>query len=232
MKVKNSIKYPYSLLFIEDEDATRKNYVNYLCKYFQNVYEARDGIEAYSLYLKYKPQILIVDINIPKMNGLELLEKIREKDHSTKSIILTAHTTTDFLLQATALKLTKYLVKPVTRAEIKEALDLAILELNRFDIISKKNYHLKENFVWDYTQQKLFKNHIEVNLTLQESQILNLLFNNINIKLSYDTIIIEIWANFEVEKVTLVKTIIKNLRRKLPEKTIENIYGFGYTIRT
>lgn len=229
MKMKDN-KYPYSILFIEDEEAIRNNYVNYLRRYFENVHEAKDGIEAYTLYLKHKPQILIVDINMPKMNGIELLQKIREKDHQVKSIILTAHTDTEFLLQASELKLTKYLVKPVTRAELKEALDLIIIELNCFRIVSKRTYLLKEKYLWDYTEQKLFKNHIEVNLTLQESQILALLFDNINTKLSYDAMITHIWDDFEDDKINALKTAIKKLRKKLPDDTITNLYGFGYKI--
>jgi DNA-binding response OmpR family regulator len=226
--MQDSSKNPYSILFVEDEEATRKNYVTYLCRYFQNVYEAEDGIEAYALYLKYQPQILIVDINMPNMNGIELLQKIRLKDHRVKSIILTAHTDTKFLLQASELKLTKYLLKPVTRAELKEALDLVINELNSFDIISKKTYILKENHLWDCTQQKLFKNNIEVTLTLQESKIIGLLFDNINNKLSYETIILYLWDDFEKDKINAVKIAIKKLRKKLPDDTIANNYGFGY----
>jgi DNA-binding response OmpR family regulator len=164
------------------------------------------------------------------MNGIELLQKIRLKDHRVKSIILTAHTDTKFLLQASELKLTKYLLKPITRAELKEALDLVINELNSFDIISKKTYILKENHLWDYTQQKLFKNNIEVTLTLQESKILGLLFDNINNKLSYETIILYLWDDFEKDKINAVKIAIKKLRKKLPDETIANIYGFGYEI--
>ena len=229
--MKNSTKNSNSILFIEDEEATRKNYVTYLRRYFETVYEAEDGEEAYNLYLKHKPQILIVDINIPKMNGLELLRKIRETDHSVKSIIFTAHSTTDFLLQASELKLTKYLLKPVTRAELNEALDSVIKELNSFNIVSKNIFILQESYIWDYNEQKLLKNDIEVNLTIQESKILDLLFNNINTNLSYDDIIVHLWDNFEQDKINSVKTIIKNLRKKLPEDTIEDIYGFGYKIK-
>ncbi len=229
--MKNSTKYSNPILFIEDEEATRKNYVNYLRRYFETVYEAEDGEEAYNLYIKHKPQILIIDINIPKMNGLDLLRKIRETDHSVKSIIFTAHSTTDFLLQASELKLTKYLLKPVTRAELNEALELVIKELNSFDIVSKNIFILQESFIWDYNEHKLLKNHIEVNLTLQESQILDLLFNNISTNLSYDDIILHLWDSFETDKINSVKTLIKNLRKKLPEDTIENIYGFGYKIK-
>ncbi|MGB5793051.1 response regulator transcription factor [Poseidonibacter sp.] len=122
--------YPYKILFVEDEEATRKNYVTYLKMLFSEVYEAKDGEIAYQLYKEKKPDILILDVNIPKLNGLELLEKIRENDYTTKAIMCTAHSDQNFLLQAVSLQLTKYLVKPVSRQELKEALDLAISELN------------------------------------------------------------------------------------------------------
>jgi len=122
--------YPYKILFVEDEEATRKNYVTYLKMLFSEVYEAKDGEIAYQLYKEKKPDILILDVNIPKLNGLELLEKIRENDYTTKAIMFTAHSDQNFLLQAVSLQLTKYLVKPVSRQELKEALDLAISELN------------------------------------------------------------------------------------------------------
>ncbi len=122
--------YPYKILFVEDEEATRKNYVTYLKMLFSEVYEAKDGEEAYQLYKEQKPDIMILDVNIPKLNGLELLEKIRENDYTTKAIMFTAHSDQSFLLKAVSLQLTKYLVKPVSRKELKEALDFAISELN------------------------------------------------------------------------------------------------------
>ena len=65
----------YSVLFIEDEKAIRDNYVSYLKKHFKNVYEAEDGESAFSIYQSKRPELLIVDINIPKLNGLDLLRK-------------------------------------------------------------------------------------------------------------------------------------------------------------
>lgn len=67
--------YPYKILFVEDEKVTRENYVMYLKMHFQEVYEAEDGEKAYELYKEKHPDIMIIDINIPKLNGLELLKK-------------------------------------------------------------------------------------------------------------------------------------------------------------
>ena len=111
--------YPYKILFVEDDQVIRENYVTYLKMFFSEVFEAEDGEKAYELYKLKKPDIMIIDINIPKLNGLDLLERIRENDYSTKAIMLTAHSDKSFLLKAVGLKLTRYLVKPVSRKDLK-----------------------------------------------------------------------------------------------------------------
>ncbi len=223
-------KQPYSILFIEDEDDTRQNYVKHLKRYFKNVYEARDGEQALEIYKNKKPDILIIDINLPKISGIELLQIIRKKDHATKALMLTAHATTEFLLKASELKLTKYLIKPITRDELKDALTFTIEELNKFSTINKEIIVLKENHSWDCMQKKLLNDNIEVNLTIQEIKILDILFNNLNTNLSYEDITFYVWNNFENDKIDSLKTAIKKLRKKLPNNTISNIYGFGYKI--
>ena len=218
------------ILFVEDEKAIRDNYVRYLNRYFENVYEAQDGEEAYEIYKEKKPQILIVDLNIPKLNGLELLRKIRETDHNVKAIMLTAHTESKFLIEATSLKLTKYLVKPVNRSTLKSALDLAISELSNFNFISKKFITLKENYLWDLNNEELIKNGNSILLTNKERKILSMFFKNINKIMSYDDIIMEVWYDYEEDKIDALKTIIKNLRKKLPKDTIINVFGVGYKV--
>lgn len=225
----NSESYPYDILFVEDEKAIRDNYVQFLKRYFKNVYEAGDGEEAYRVYREKTPQILIVDINIPKLNGLELLKKIREHDHTTRAIVLTAHSDRDYLLEAVSLKLTKYLVKPATRAELKEALTLVIQELSQYDISSKHLLYLKDGYSWNYKTHELFNNE-QIILTDKERQLLALLCLNINITYTYEDIVYELWYSYDDDKIASLKTIIKNLRKKLPPQTIKNIFGVGYKI--
>ena len=222
----------FDILFVEDEKAIRDNYVRYLKKYFANVYEAEDGESAYEIYRDKKPHILIVDLNIPKLNGLELLSKIREIDHSVKAIMLTAHTEEKYLLEATSLKLTKYLVKPVNRTALKNALDLAVSELSSFDVVSKNIIILKEDCSWNYDVEELQKSGTSVLLTNKERKILSLLFTNINNVLTYDKIVIDVWYDYEDDKIDALKTIIKNLRKKLPKDTIKNVFGVGYKIES
>lgn len=132
----------YKILIIEDEQETRQNYALYLKTLFNEVYEAQDGEKGYQIYQEINPHIMIVDINLPKLNGLELLKKVRQNDQSTKAIMLTAHTDKDFLLEATTLKLNRYLVKPVNRKDLKEALTTAVKELENYRFSSIKKIHI------------------------------------------------------------------------------------------
>ena len=221
---------PFSILFIEDEREIRENYVSTLRRYFKSVYEADNGEDGYKVYKDKKPEILIIDINMPKMNGLDMLRKVREDDHTTKVIMLTAHSDVSYLLDAMDLKLTKYLVKPITRAELNDALSLVISEIERFDVSSRDILHLKENFIWNYNTEELSSDSKIISLTQKERQILEYLFNNVNKIVTFDELILYVWDSFETDKLNTLKTTIMNLRKKLPKNTIQNIYGIGYKI--
>lgn len=226
----NRQKQPYSVLFAEDEKLVRERYLNHIKREFKTVYHASNGDDAYKIYLDKKPSILIMDISMPGLNGIEVLQKIRENDHTTKAIVLTAHSDKKNLLNATSLKLTKYLVKPVTRQELKEALELAVNELKQFNTISKKILKLKEGYHWDIELSILYSNNKEIELTPNERKIASILFTNINNVITYDDLIIQVWDNFEKDIMGTLKSTIKNLRKKLPNDTIKNIFKMGYKV--
>jgi DNA-binding response OmpR family regulator len=225
-----NIKEAYSVLYVEDEKDIRANYVNYLTRHFEKVFEAADGQEGYDKYVKYRPDIMIVDINLPKLNGLDLIRKVRKDNHSTKVIMLTAHSEIKYLLEATEFKLTKYLVKPVTRSELKDALTLAMDELSNFETRSKKTIIMKDGFYWDIQREELFNNNSCTILTNKERSVLSLLFSSLNRVFTYDDIIFHVWYEEDNDKVDALKTIIKNLRKKLPKDTIKNVFATGYKI--
>jgi DNA-binding response OmpR family regulator len=226
----NKQKYPFSVLYIEDEKAIRENFIFYLEAFFDEVYEAEDGEIAYEIYKQKKPHILIIDVEIPKLNGIELLKKIRENDHTTRAIMLTSHSETKLLLEATSLKLTKYLLKPVNKHKLDEAISLVIKELSDFNTYSIKKVPLRDGYSWNYEFEELTKEGQVINLTNKEKQLFSLLMLNLGRVLSYENIIYEVWLNEEEGSLEALKTMIKNLRKKLQKDTIVNIFGVGYKI--
>ena len=223
-------KHPYKILLIEDEKQLRDNYVEYLEFYFDEVYQARDGEEGYKVYKKIKPHILIIDINIPKLNGIELLKKIRKTNHTIKAVMLTAHTEKEILIEASELKLTKYLVKPISNKDLNNTIEQVVLELITFKTSTIKQVALKDGYSWNYDKQELTQNNQTINLTNKEKKIFLLLISTPNKVFSNNEIIEEVWEFYSNNTIGSFKTTMKNLRKKLPEDTIRNIFGVGYKI--
>ncbi|MFT5659976.1 MAG: two-component system response regulator VanR [Sulfurimonas sp.] len=221
-------KHPYTILFVEDEKEIRDNYMKYLQRHFLNVFEAVDGEDGYRVYKEKKPHIMIVDINLPKLNGLDLVRRIREHDQGVKIIMLTAYSDVKYLLEAAELKLIKYLVKPISRGELTQSLDLALGEFTQFEIIQKQVIQLQEGYSWETVSQSMLNDVGEVYLTNKEKKIVALLISNPNNVFTYDDIICETWDDYSQDKVDPLKTMIKNIRKKLPKNVIKNVFGVGY----
>lgn len=221
-------KYPYRVLFVEDEEELRKNYATYLEMIFDEVLEAKDGEEALRIYQTRKPHIMIVDIHLPIMSGLEFLREVRKEDHATKAIMLTAHTDTAFLIEAAALKLTCYLTKPVSRKALQEGLNAAMDEIRRFEIKPLVRVNLGDEYCWDCEREALFYFDQSVTLSKKEQQLLALLFSDTKRTFTYDEIFEYVWGYEQSGTLDALKSLVKTLRKKLPEETIHNVFGIGY----
>jgi len=218
-------KYNCSILFVEDDASIRENYVSTLKTTYMDVYEASDGIEAFEIYREYQPDIIISDINMPLLNGIDLVKKIRKVDNEVKIIMLTAYTDTQTLLQAVELKLSSYLVKPVSSKDMHEALHKVMQEI----ISAKQTLELKNDYSWDYHTQELFHNKDKVKLTKKERLVLNTIFcYKKNTTASYGAIQDEVWGEESDLILARLKTVVKNIRLKTFEEIIINNYGEGY----
>ena len=103
-----------------------------------------------------------------------------QNDHSTKAILLTAHSDKSFLFKAIPLKLVKYLVKPVTRKDLNEALGISIKELENYNVVSLEKIELTENYSWNIKRKEVNQHNTIINLTNKEKILLELLFSHKN----------------------------------------------------
>lgn len=88
--------------------------------------EASDGIDCIEKLKKLSPDILLLDINMPNMNGIEVLKKMKEEDKLVKILLFTAYEKTDFLLQAFDLGVDGYILKKSNSKELKKAINIII----------------------------------------------------------------------------------------------------------
>lgn len=214
------------ILYVEDDEIARENGVEYLQNFFEQIYEASDAIKALQLYEKYQPDIIITDIQMPKLNGLEFVKRIRQKDKKTQIIIITAFCDRDYLLKAIELQLVKYLVKPVKEKEFEEALFLCVnsLQEDNSNIIK-----LDDNSYFDtFNKNLVIKNEI-IKLRTKEILFLELLIKNKNRYVSYEEIENYVWSDSVMTKDAL-KTLVKNLKTKIPKDLIMNLTNSGYKI--
>lgn len=114
------VKYLKSqtVLFVEDEEVAREILAKVLSKMFKNVITASNGLEAYEKFERAslssdKIDLIISDINMPIVNGLDMLENIRKIDNFVPAIFVTARSETSNILRAIDLNVTNYIIKPI-----------------------------------------------------------------------------------------------------------------------
>jgi two-component system response regulator VanR len=219
-----------SILIAEDEKKLLNSMVEYLELFFEHVYTAEDGLTAYEIYKKQKPDIIIADIHMPHLDGLSMIEKIRKKDLRTKIIITTAHSEKEKLIQAIELHLVKYLVKPVQSDRLKEILLSLVDELRQ----KRDRVYLKEAFYWDKTKKRLFHDEDEIELKPKERKVLEFLCSRTNQSISSIDIYNYLYEDqperdFSSNAIT---SLMKRIRQKLPKETIKSSYGIGYILQT
>jgi len=224
---------PISLLYIEDDSDIQEIYLDSIKEEVETVHFAYDGEEGYEAYLKFKPDIILLDINMPKLDGLSLAKKIRETDACVKIIITTAYSEQEKLLQAIELYLIKYILKPIDPVALKEALQKAkheIAESQKVEAPSHISYFLDEQTLWDFEAEKLYENNVEVKLTKNERRLLKFLSTNKDKVFTFFEIFDHIsYDDFDKDyDANQVRALVKLLRKKVPKESIINIYGEGY----
>lgn len=145
-----------TILLIEDDIPLRNEIEEFLSIYFDTIITANDGKEGLELYKLHKPNAIFSDINIPYLNGLELIKQIRNNDQETPIVILSAHTNHEYLLKAIELKLVTYLIKPIETKKLQEAIEKILNTIVFRDVISLNN-----GYRWDNTKWKLFTNKMK-----------------------------------------------------------------------
>lgn len=145
------------ILYVEDDQMTMEEISFFLKKYVKELYVAKNGLEGLELFKKHKPDMIISDIQMPIMNGLDMCEKIFEIDPSIPIAVTTAYSDSDYLIKAIELGIDKYIIKPIDMMEI-----LAVIQksLNLAET-SNKEIHYEDyiQFILDSNPTFMFIMH-------------------------------------------------------------------------
>lgn len=118
-----------NLLIAEDNKDIREQLHRAVDKFFPNVFVASDGQEALEIFLKEDINILLTDINMPRMNGVELVENILSVNEDIFIIVLSAHNNSDMLIELINLGVNNFLPKPIDMAMMAKFFYNACLQL-------------------------------------------------------------------------------------------------------
>jgi len=216
-----------NILYVEDEERIIEKYAYFLRELCHTLYIARDGEEAYRLYKEKKVHLVVMDFLIPKMNGMSLAKAIRAEDEHIALIALTAHSDREILLDIVDLNFASYLIKPVGRVDLMNAL----LKVAK-KVEGGRNIPLAYDCLWDNKSKTLFCSDEAVVLTKRELKLFELLVNKTGVPCNEDEIFFYVWGDEFDRNITnsSIRTLVKNLRKKIPKDLIKNQYGVGYKI--
>jgi PAS domain S-box-containing protein len=116
----NKLEYlkDITILYAEDDTLIQKEFSSFLEKFVKKLFIANNGQEALELFQKNKPDIVISDITMPKMNGIELSKNIKSLNPDTPIVIISAHNNSEYLIEAIEIGVNRFILKPIDMTEV------------------------------------------------------------------------------------------------------------------
>ena len=213
------------VLLVEDDPVLRGIIHEALSLYCHNVQCAQDGEEGLKLFCEGHFNVIISDINLPKMSGLAMARQIRKMNEDISIVILTAYDTTDNIYASMDICACAFLHKPFELEQLYNTLLMCIGK------IASKNHwiDLQRGFSYNTHSKELFFEDKEIHLTKNESRLLAILLENFGKTVSFESIEGNVWYDKSATPET-IRMHINKLRSKTYYELIENIQGYGYKL--
>ncbi len=215
-----------SILLAEDDESVRESFKRVLLLFVHQVHTANDGEEALKVYKKHNPDIIITDIKMPKMNGLELIKKIRESDQNTPIIVTSAYTDQEFLLKSIKLSLVEYAVKPIKEIDLDRLLEECAKTLLKG---SKTIVDITSTCRYDFNNKTLTCKEKQTPLTNKEVEFFEILLANRGSLVTKQDIEDKLYI-YEEAPLSALKNLVFKLRKKIGDDIIKTVNKLGYTI--
>ncbi|EOI2191439.1 butyrate response regulator transcription factor BumR, partial [Campylobacter jejuni] len=203
----------------------RESMINILSERFSKVIGAQNGDEGLKKFKKFKPDLVITDIAMPIMDGLDMAREIKEISDDVPIVVLSAYSEKERLLRSIDIGIDKYLIKPVDIEELFKVLDYLIGEKIEANMLVK----ISEEYQFNKTKRTLIYSGGEIVLTKKELAFISLLLKQPGALVLHEDIKKNVWIGEHVSD-TAVRTFIKRVRDKVGEDFIKNVPSLGYKI--
>lgn len=218
------------ILLLEDDLTLNETIVDFLQEQEYEVIAIYDGEDASAKIFEESFDIFLLDVNVPSLNGFELLKQCRSEGITTPAIFITSLNSIDSFEQGFDSGCDDYIRKPF---ELKELLIRiqSILKREYFHTTQSK-LHLFDTFYFDVENAVLYDNQMEIKLKLKELKLLKLFLKHQNELISHEVIFDHLWDYEEEPSDTSLRTYIKNLRKILGKDRIISVKKLGYRFNT
>jgi len=216
-----------TVLLVEDEKVIRENISSMLKFFFKEVYIANDGYDGLDKYESYLPDIVMTDLKMPNMGGFELIEELIKRKSKSYTIIVSAHTDTDLLINAIHNGVDRYIIKPLVEDDLFEAFESY---LKKCDELLPQVLQLEKSIKIDFDKNSIIINNEELHLNKKELLLLKLLVNDESKTISYEEIEYQVWGSNPMSS-SAIRSVVRDLRKKLGQNYIINVSGVGYRLK-
>lgn len=213
------------ILLLEDDLILNEIIEEHLISQKHEITTVFTGLEAQDLLYSQKFDLLLLDVNVPILNGFELLKELRQKEIYTPAIFLTSLNQVSDIEEGFKSGCDDYIKKPF---ELKE-LDIRINNIKRLFNINPNNLtEISKDIFLDVENLLIIKNDKQIHIAKKECEVLQYLIKNYNKQVSIDELSLNVWSYEDSPSAATIRTYIKNLRRILGDEYIINLRGVGY----
>jgi len=212
------------ILLMEDDLVLHEILLEHLRDSGHDVTGCEDGQEAEDLIFKNSYDLLLLDVNVPIIDGFSLVESIRDNGIKTPAVFVTSLNTTKDLKRGYAVGGDEYIKKPFDMEE----LEVRLMQMQKVFNLNDDVITLPTGDSFDPISN--MANGIK--LRKKESEILHYLLKNSNRAVSAEELTDNLWAYDEVPSNATLRTYIKNLRQVIGKETIVTVHGQGFKIES
>ena len=221
------------LILIVEDDNHIKNLISTTLKVNKyNYLVATSGNEAIILAVSHKPDIILLDLGLPDMDGVEIIKNVREWSN-IPIIVISARSEDTDKIDALDLGADDYITKPFSVEELLARIRVATRRLNSMNEKQAESIFKNGDLTIDYSAGCVYLYDKELHLTPIEYKLLCLLSKNVGKVLTHTYITMEIWGTTLESDVASLRVFMTTLRKKIEQDSVESKYiqthiGVGY----
>ena len=207
-----NILHEFNILYLEDDENLLKHTKDILEDFVNNIYAVKTISEALDILLNKKVDVIISDILLKDENGIDFLKHIKSKNINIPTILTTAHTDTQYLLDAIKLKIEDYIIKPINIKELLNSLHDILLPMVQQKEIQKNNNLIRT---------------ISAITDGKQVSIIKFIINNLDNENLFIASYTEIMESFAISKPTLIKLFKELAEKNILVKVQHKTYRFN-----